>query len=132
MDESDNTPKIILMRSLMNEYGMKYFDIEHEIPDLRRIEMDNDKWEHYKNVFMMPKNKQKPKNMYELNTSIVNMIKHITNPEIIKMRIIKYKGRKYCVHSFNDELIKFHIGVDRFRNPNFEGYHEDIKKRYNL
>ena len=120
--------KIKLMRTLMDKYGMGYFDIEHKMPDLREINVENADWEHYKKVFRI--SKEKPKNMYELNIDIVRMIKHITCPEIINTKRTKYKGRYYYLFSLNDEFIKYHIDANKFTNYN--SYHEDIRKRYNL
>ena len=111
--------KISLLRKLMNHYNINYFKINNK-PDLSPIKLIDD-WFLYVKVFRI--HKDKPTNIYEMICSIIMMIKHITNSNMIVQKRINIKNLKYNQYDFNWDLIKKHIELNEYNgNSYLDGY----------
>jgi hypothetical protein len=118
--------KIKLLRTLMNYYNIDYFDIKRE-PDLNPITLING-WSIYKKAFRI--NKSRPINKYQLIITIVNMIRHITNREIIKQKAQQIKKIKYNIYEFNWDFIKNYVELNKFQNNDDLTMY--IKNKFNI
>ena len=88
-----------------------YFDISLE-PDLTPIKIING-WSIYEKAFRI--NKTKPKNKYQLIITIVSMIRHITNREMIKQKVQKINKKEYNIYEFNWNYIQEHTELNKFQ-----------------
>ena len=104
--------KIYLLRSLMKKYKIDYLDIKHDEPNMTKIEMEDDIWNHYKKIFRI--SKKKPTNMHEILLVIVGMIKHITCPEILIRNHKKCNKKDHYCFELSDKIIKHHLILHKF------------------
>lgn len=122
--------KIYLLRSLMRRYKIDYFDITKNVHNLDEILLEDQQWEVYKKVFRLTK--EKPKNMYEILIMIIRLIKHITSNDIVTC-IRKEKNKVfYYIYQFNDEIIKEHLTLNHYRNPDCNNFHKYFYDHYDL
>jgi hypothetical protein len=116
--------KIKLLRHLMNQFQVEYFNIKYDKPNLKEIKLDDKQWELFKKLFRITKDK--PKNHYELIIMIVGMIKHITCPQICDMTRYKHNKERYVMHELNFETIKYHIDLNKFSDIEQMHFHKQI------
>jgi hypothetical protein len=116
--------KIKLLRQLMKQFQIEYFDIKYDKPNLKDINLDDKRWELYKKLFRITKNK--PKNHYELVIMIVGMIKHLTCPLITKMTRYNHNKERYVFHELNFEYINYHLSLNKFNDFEQMHFHEKI------
>ena len=122
--------KIYLLRKLMNDFKIEYFNIKYETPDYTPVKISTKDWYNCKNVFRI--SKAKPTNHYELIIAVVGMIKNITCKEIINIRHICEQNKQYYVYDFNINLLKYYLDLHTYTNTSKNNYHESIYKLFNF
>lgn len=119
--------KIMTLHHLENKYNIKHLEVDYKLSG--DINMDESEYNYLKKLFNFRNTKQQPKTYDELRSIYVSMIKHITTNDIIESKQSKSRKdnmRDKRVYTLNNEMIKYHLDLSNYNNPNNLNYHEDI------
>ena len=113
--------KISIFRNLQNKFNLTLNELN--IKGDNNIDITDDNWTHIKKIFKYTK--EKPLTLKEFKPIYIQMIKSITDTNIIDSKKARAGKDTFYLHTFNKEFLKEHIELNKIANPKFYGF--DIK-----
>ena len=95
-------------------------------PNSEAVEMSNDSWDHIKKLFRFTK--PKPENTRDLKVIFIQMIKNITEKEIITAKQSTVNKSKTKTYYFNMEYITPHLELNLYSNESRVNYDSKFNK----
>ena len=124
--------KIKQVRDLERLHDIKPFDVNYKMEG-EVNKMTDATYNLIKKVFKTTK--AKPTTYGELKKLYISMIKHITVSDIIKAKQTTDRSkakRNTILYTLNEDVIKFHLGLNKYMNPGCVKFHNEIVEIFKI
>ena len=119
--------KIALIRNIEQSFNIINYDVSH-LNNKTSIQFDDSLYKLIKGAFRT--SKSKPTTNIDLLKLYIGLVKSITHNEIITTEY-KTKARKEKDFLLNNELLLYHLKLDKYQNKKALNYDKDILKHIN-
>jgi hypothetical protein len=121
--------KIKFIRQFEQEYNIRPFEVDYIYEG--DIKMDDSQYKYIKNIFRITQ--KKPENYNELKKIYISMIRNITSNNLItSTQGTKKEDRNERYYKFNDDVIKYHLELNKYNNPDRLHFQEYFKNKYDI
>ena len=121
--------KIKFIRQIEQEYNIRPFEVEYTQEG--DITMDDNKYKYIKNIFRITQ--KKPENYNELKKIYISMLRNVTNNNLItSSQGTKKEDRNERYYKFNDDVILYHLELNKYNNPDKKHFQEYFKNKYDI
>lgn len=121
--------KIKFIRQIEQEYNIRPFEVEYTQEG--DITMDDNKYKYIKNIFRITQ--KKPENYNELKKIYISMLRNVTNNNLItSSQRTKKEDRNERYYKFNDDVILYHLELNKYNNPDKKHFQEYFKNKYDI
>lgn len=121
--------KIKFIRQIEQEYNIKPFQVDYTQEG--EIIMDDNKYKYIKNIFRITQ--KKPENYNELKKIYISMLRNVTNNNLItSSQGTKKEDRNERYYKFNDDVILYHLELNKYSNPERRHFQEYFKNKYDI
>jgi hypothetical protein len=110
--------KISIFRNLQTKFNLSLDMLNYINNDT--VNFSDTEWDHIKKVFRYTK--EKPTTLFEFKPVYIQMIKSITDTQIIDSKRERNNGGKINIYKFNQDYLKEHIYLNSISNPNYFSY----------
>ena len=111
--------KIKIFRELQTKYNIMIHN-DLNFSNSEAVQMSDDSWDHIKKLFRF--SKPKPENTRDLKVIFIQMIKNITEKEIITAKRSTVNKSKIKTYEFNMEYITPHLELNSYSNASRVNY----------
>ena len=123
--------KVKAIRDLETKYNIEPLNINYDMKG--EIDMSEGEYKYIKNIFRITR--AKPRTYEDLRKVYATMLRHVTNGDLITSKQEKKtKGgkRDATVYDIDHNIIKYHLELNKFSNPNCSKFHEHFITKYNI
>ena len=121
--------KIKAIRNLETKYNIKPLEIDYT--NEGEINMSDSEYKYIKNTFRI--SREKPENYKDLRKIYSTMIRHMTSNDLIKtVQGTKGKDRKQILYSIDDDIVKYHLELNKYSNPDCKHFHNNFVEKYKI
>jgi hypothetical protein len=123
--------KVKAIRNLETKYKIKPLEIDFKIKGDTPINMSDNEYKYIKNTFRI--SREKPENYKDLRKIYSTMIRHMTSNDLIKtVQGTKGKDRKQILYSIDDDIVKYHLELNKYSNPDCKHFHNNFVEKYKI
>jgi hypothetical protein len=121
--------KIKFIRQFEQKYKIAPFEVDYTYEG--DVIMDDVQYKYIKNIFRITQ--KKPTNYNELKKIYISMLRNITNNNlIISTQGTKKEDRNNRYYEINDDVIKYHLELNKYNNPERRHFQEYFKEKYDI
>lgn len=119
--------KVKAIRNLETKYNIKPLEIDYT--NVGEIKMTDNEYKYIKNTFRITRDK--PENYKDLRKIYSTMIRHMTSNDLIKtVQGTKGKDRKKILYSIDGNIVKYHLELNKYSNPDRKHFHNNFVEKY--
>lgn len=123
--------KVKAIRNLETKYDIKPLEIDFQIDGNKPISMSDNEYKYIKNTFRI--SREKPENYKELRKIYSTMIRNMTSNDLIKtVQGTKKETRKQILYSIDNDLVKYHLELNKYSNPDRKHFHNNFVEKYEI
>jgi hypothetical protein len=121
--------KIKFIRQFEQDYNIRPFEVDYTLEG--DINMDETIYKYITNIFRITQ--KKPENYNELKKIYISMLRNITSNNLItSSQGTKKENRNERYYKFNDDIIKYHLELNKYINPDRLHFQEYFKNKYDI
>lgn len=121
--------KIKFIRQFEETYNIK--PLEVDFINEGDIEMNDEQYNYIKNIFRI--SQKKPETYEQLKRIYISMLRNITNNNLIQSkRGTKKEERNVRYYNINDDVIKYHLKLNEYSNPDKKYFNDFFKNKYDI
>ena len=121
--------KIKFIRQFEKKYKIAPFEVEYTYEG--EVIMDESQYKYIKNIFRITQ--KKPTNYNELKKIYISMLRNVTNNNLItSTQGTKKEDRNERYYKINDDVIKYHLELNKYNNPERRHFQEYFKEKYDI
>jgi len=121
--------KIKFIRQFEEDYKIKPLEVDYI--NEGDVEMNDKQYNYIKNIFRI--SQKKPETYEQLKRIYISMLRNITNNNLIQSKQgTKKEERNVRYYNINEDVIKYHLKLNEYSNPDKKHFNDFFKKKYDI